>query len=234
MKNCHIRIGTSGFSYPEWKGTFYPPDLPAKKFLSYYAQNFPTTEINNTFYRLPTPKLTADWYKEVPDDFSFTLKMNQKITHSKRLKNVREEMLIFLEAASELKQKLGTILVQLPPYFHRDDAVLEDFLSQYSPEANLAFEFRHISWFDSAIYSMLRKHQAAWAVVEVDEQEAVREVTGKFIYMRLRKLEYSPGELADWAEWMQNQTVDIYCYFKHEASAPLLAKGLMEALNLRG
>src|SRR5574341_1236261 len=216
-----IFIGTSGFSYPEWKGSFYPQDLPAKKYLSYYASHFRTTEINNTFYRMPNLKTVAGWYAEVPKDFSFTLKLSQNITHRKKLKSVQEEMNYFLDAASGLKKKLGTILVQLPPYFRKDLTLLAEFLSFYSSEARLAFAFRHASWLDDEVYSLLRKHNIAWAVVEAEEMEAVREITAGFTYMRLRKGDYSKRDLGAWAKWIQAQTVDVYCYLKHDEKAPV-------------
>src|SRR5690349_1986949 len=119
-----ILVGTSGFAYKEWKGSFYPEKLPAKKYLSYYAEHFSTTEINNTFYRMPTPKLCESWYDEVPEGFSFTLKVSQRITHFKRLKNVDDDMNFFLDSAANLKEKLGPILVQLPPNFKKNLEVL--------------------------------------------------------------------------------------------------------------
>lgn len=231
MAKNQIRIGTSGFSYPEWKGSFYPQDLPSKQYLSYYARHFSTTEINNTFYRIPSTKTTAQWYSEVPKNFSFTLKLNQKITHVKRLKNVGEELKWFLEGAAGLREKLGTILVQLPPYFRKDAACLEEFLALCSAEARLAFEFRHESWFEQEIYDLLQKYHSAWAVVESEDREAIREVTANFIYMRLRKGDYSKKELGKWAKWIGSQSVDVYCYLKHDEKAPLLAKQLMEAVQ---
>jgi len=225
-----ILIGTSGFSYKEWKGTFYPKELPAKQYLSFYARHFKTTEINNSFYRIPTEQNIAAWYAEVPSDFSFTLKLNQKITHMKRLKNADEEMERFLEAAAAMKEKLGTILVQLPPYARKDAAALATFLSQYASRARLAFEFRHESWFDAEVYALLKEHESALAVVEAEEQEAVREITGKFVYMRLRKGDYTPKELKQWAKWIKQQTVDVYCYLKHDDKAPVLAKQLIDLL----
>jgi uncharacterized protein YecE (DUF72 family) len=225
-----IWIGTSGFSYPEWKGSFYPEDLPAKKYLSYYATHFHTTEINNSFYRTPNEKNVTAWYNEVPYDFSFTLKLNQKITHVRRLNNVAEEMDHFLKIASFLKEKLGTILVQTPPYFRKDMTVLENFVSTYGSQARLAFEFRHESWFDEQVYSTLRNHNCAWGVVEAEDRDAIREVTANFIYMRLRKGDYSPEELQVWGEWIKSQTVEVYCYLKHDEAAPVLAKQLMKTI----
>lgn len=225
-----ILIGTSGFSYKEWKGTFYPKELPAKQYLSFYAKHFKTTEINNSFYRIPSEQNISAWYEEVPADFSFTLKLNQKITHVKRLKNADEEMERFLQAAAAMKEKLGTILVQLPPYAKKDTASLATFLSQYASRARLAFEFRHASWFDKETYALLKEHQSALAVVEAEEQDAVREITGNFIYMRLRKGDYTMKELQQWATWIKQQTLDVYCYLKHDEKAPLLAKQLMDLL----
>jgi len=229
-----ILVGTSGFAYKEWKGSFYPEDLPAKKYLSYYSQRFHTTEINNTFYRMPTAKLCEGWYAEVPDGFSFTLKLSQRITHFKRLKNVDEEMKFFLDSAAALKEKLGPILVQLPPNYKKDAEALDDFLGAYATKAKLAFEFRHESWFTDDVYDLLRKHKTTLGVVEKEEGEgpdASREVTGSFVYVRLRKGDYSKDELLDWARWIRSQTVPVYCYLKHDERAPVLANALLAALD---
>ncbi len=238
MKEPHspqILVGTSGFAYKEWKGSFYPQDLSAKKYLSFYAEHFSTTEINNTFYRMPTAKLVEGWYAEVPDGFSFTLKVTQRITHFKRLKNVDEEMTFFLTSAAALKEKLGPILVQLPPNFKKDIAVLEDFLAKFASQARLAFEFRNDSWFDDELFELLRKHNTAFGIVEKGEGDkgmnAPREVTGPFVYMRLRKGEYTAEEMKEWARWMRGQTVPVYCYLKHDDRAPVLAKELLKALS---
>jgi uncharacterized protein YecE (DUF72 family) len=225
-----ILIGTSGFSYPEWKGTFYPPELPSKKYLSFYANHFQTTEINNSFYRTPNTKTIEGWYNEVPAEFSFTLKLNQNITHRKKLKGVQEEMDYFLEVASHLQEKLGTILVQLPPYFKKDTVVLEQFVEAYSKKARLAFEFRHETWKDPETYSILRNHHCAWGVVEAEDQPAVREITADFCYMRLRKGDYTKQELQEWGNWIRQQSVDVYCYLKHDDKAPVLAKMLLETI----
>ena len=228
-----VLVGTSGFAYKEWKGSFYPEKLPAKKYLSYYAEHFRTTEINNTFYRMPTAKLCEGWYAEVPENFSFTLKLSQRITHFKRLKNVDDEMNYFLDSAASLKEKLGPILVQLPPNFKIDLELLEAFLEKFAKQAKLAFEFRHQSWFVDELFELLRKHNAAFGVVEKEESESgvmPREVTGSFVYMRLRKGDYTPEEMLEWARWIRSQTVPVYCYLKHDERAPVLAKRLLSAL----
>jgi uncharacterized protein YecE (DUF72 family) len=230
LMSKNIWIGTSGFSYPEWKGSFYPEDLPARKYLSYYAEHFHTTEINASFYRTPTEKTVTGWYKEVPENFSFTLKLNQRITHAKRLADCSEDMDYFLKISSFLKEKLGTILVQLPPYFRKNAEVLENFAAAYGKDARLAFEFRHDSWFDPEVYSILKKHNCAWAVVESEDRDAIREITADFTYMRLRKGEYSKEELQAWGKWIQGQKVEVYCYLKHDEKAPVLAKRLMETI----
>jgi uncharacterized protein YecE (DUF72 family) len=232
--NANIYIGTSGFAYKEWKGLFYPDDLPQKKYLSFYAEHFRTTEINNTFYRMPTAKLCEGWYAEAPQGFQFTLKLSQRITHFKRLKNVDSEMEFFLGSAAMLKEKLASVLVQLPPNFKKDLAVLEDFLAGFAKQANLAFEFRHESWFDAELFDLLRRYNAAFGVVEKEEGEAgitPLEVTGPFVYMRLRKGSYTDDEMREWARWILSQTNPVYCYLKHDEQAPMLAGRLLEALG---
>jgi len=229
-----ILVGTSGFAYKEWKGVFYPADLSAKKYLSYYAEHFRTTEINNTFYRMPTAQLCEGWYPEVPADFRFTLKLSQRITHFKRLKNVDSEMDFFLNSAACLKEKLGPILVQLPPNYKKDIEVLDAFLASFAGRGKLAFEFRHESWFSGEVYDLLRKYKTTLGVVEKEEDEgpdAPREVTGSFVYMRLRKGDYSKDEMLDWASWIRSQSVPVYCYLKHDERAPILANALIAALD---
>ena len=229
-----IRIGTSGFSYAEWRGAFYPPKLPAKDFLRWYAQAFPTTEINNTFYRIPRASVTAGWRTEVPESFRFTLKLSQRITHIKRLKDADTEMSWFAGAALELGATLGPVLVQLPPNFKKDAARLDDFLAKHASRLQLAIEFRHASWIDDEIESLLRARGAAFAVVEAeggdsDVMPRPRLVTGPFVYMRLRKGDYTPDELRDWAQWMLAQSAPVFCYVKHDDAAPQVARALVAA-----
>jgi uncharacterized protein YecE (DUF72 family) len=229
-----IFVGTSGFSYAAWRGIFYPEKLPQKNFLSYYAQHFPTTEVNNTFYRIPKPEVARAWYSEVPAEFRFTLKLSQKITHIKRLKDVESEMTRFFESATALEDKMGPILVQLPPNFRVNLPVLSDFLSKYADGRLLAFEFRHESWQNDEVYTLLSQHGVALGIIErenADAPEPPAIVTGRFAYMRLRKGEYSPSELERWATWIVSQRVDVYCYLKHDDRAPVLANDLIEAIR---
>ena len=229
-----IFIGTSGFSYAEWRGFFYPEKLASKGFLPFYAACFPTTEINNTFYRIPRLALTEQWAAAVPADFRFTLKLSQRITHIKRLKEVDQEMSWFASAALGLGNKLGPLLVQLPPNFKKDFERLDTFLGKHAPRSSLVFEFRHASWFDDEVYALLRAHGAALAVVEMEAGDTLprpRLVTGPFVYMRLRKGTYTPEELAGWAAWMQSQSVPVYCYLKHDDQAPVLAAALVQAFT---
>ena len=208
--------------------------MSPKKFLAFYAEHFDTTEINNTSYRLPTPKLTEGWYSEVHGPFLFTLKLSQKITHVRRLREVDEEMDFFLKSAATLKEKLGTILVQLPPNMKKDTDRLGGFLTKFASRGRLAFEFRHDSWFSDDVYELLKEHNTALGVVEKEEGEgadAPREVTGPFVYIRLRKGEYSESELRDWARWIKGRREEVFCYVKHDVKAPLLAKQLADALR---
>lgn len=228
-----IRIGTSGFAYDEWRGAFYPEKLPAKQLLSFYGQHFDTTEINASFYRIPRRSTTEGWYAEVPASFAFTLKLSQRITHIKRLKDCDQEMTWFMDAALGLQDKLGSILVQLPPNFKADVERLDAFLARQARHARLAVEFRHASWYTDEVYDTLRRHNAALAVVEMEDGDDTlrpREVTADFVYVRLRKGDYTPDELRDWAAWLRAQTGNVYCYLKHDERAPELALALLRAL----
>ncbi len=227
-----VYAGTSGFSYKEWKGIFYPADLPQKEYLHYYSRQFNTTEINNTFYRIPSQKTTAQWASVVPSSFRFALKLNQRITHRKKLVECDEEMGWFFHGANPLWSQLGCILVQLPPWFKQDLEVLEGFLGKFADKAPLALEFRHESWFESATFELLRDYQASLGVVESDKLEAVREITAPFTYMRLRKSEYSRKEIEGWAEWIRGRDGDVYVYVKHAGAAPTLVRQLNEAIRL--
>ena len=215
-----IRVGTSGYSYKEWKGSFYPADLPAAKMLSFYAERFGTVEINNTFYRMPEAKVLEKWAADTPESFVFVLKAPQRITHQKRLADVADELRFFYETASVLGSRLGAVLYQLPPYAKKDAAKLRDFLRRLPEGGRAAFEFRHESWLDDETYSILREHDAALCAADTDEvtdPESVLVPTSSWGYLRLRRTEYGEGELAAWAARVKRQNwTEAYVFFKHE------------------
>jgi len=233
----NVLVGTSGYSYKEWKGTFYPEDLPAAKMLSFYAQNFDTVEINNTFYRMPDAKMLEKWSKEVPERFVFILKAPQRITHQKRLVDAGEEVRYFFEAAEALGSKLGPALFQLPPFAKKEAARLRDFLRILPKGRRFAFEFRHESWFDDEIYDELRRHDAALCAADTDEvtdPENVLIPTASWGYLRLRRTEYSGDALQQWANRVRKQEwSDSYVFFKHEdeGKGPVFARQFLAALT---
>ncbi|HSR52063.1 MAG TPA: DUF72 domain-containing protein [Acidobacteriota bacterium] len=226
-----IYVGTSGFAYKEWKGSFYPEDLPQKDYLRYYASQLSTTEINNTFYRSPSAKTVAQWKDKVPDSFRFTLKMNRRVTHHRRLKDVEENLEWFQTGAAPLEEQLGCVLVQLPPYFKCDLERLKAFLDVSAEIFPMAFEFRHDSWFCDDTYCLLEDANQTLAVVEADDREAVRVLTGPLVYVRLRSSGYESGQLEEWADWLGKLDRDALVYFKHEGQAPTLALELAELLK---
>ena len=212
--------GTSGYSYKEWLGSFYPEKLPAKEMLRYYAGQFPTVEINNTFYRMPAESMLAGWAKEVPDRFTFTLKAPQRITHQKRLREAEQEVAEFLRRSAALGEKLGIILFQLPPFLRKDLPRLKDFLAALPPSPRVAMEFRHESWQDDEVYSCLRERGAALCVADTDEGDTPFVCTADSGYLRLRRTHYDDKDLAAWVERIKAQPlVRAYVYFKHEDEA---------------
>ena len=224
-----LYVGTSGYSYAEWKGSFYPEDLPAKKMLHYYAQHLQTVEINYTFRRIPKTSVLEGWAAEVPDAFKFVLKAPQRITHIQRLKNSDETLSIFLRVAEALEQRLGPILFQLPPNFKKDVARLRDFLGQFRTgrQMRAAFEFRHASWFDDETFDVLREHNAALCIAEAEDGVEVPFVsTADWGYVRLRRPDYGKPELKKWLQDIQRATWrEAFVFFKHEeeGKGPMMA-----------
>jgi len=216
-----LSIGTSGYSYAAWKGKFYPERLPAKQMLTYYAERFPTVEINNTFYRMPTPSVMEAWAQQVPPRFHFAIKAPRRITHEKRLKEVNEDVARFLDVTSILAARRGPLLFQLPPNFKRDDERLADFLALLPAGVQVAFEFRHTSWFEAAVYALLSARRCALAITETDEADSTPVVaTADFGYARLRKTEYADAELNAWlARLRALDCRQTHIYFKHEDDA---------------
>ena len=227
-----ILAGTSGFSYKEWKGSFYPEDLPANKMLGYYAGRFGTVEINNTFYRLPDRTLLARWSEEVPQDFVFVLKASRRTTHQQRLEGSAETLRYFFESASVLGARLGPVLVQLPPFLKKDATRLREFLSLVPAGRRVAVEFRNATWFDDEVYETLRSHGAALCVADSEEHGADPLVaTAPWGYLRLRRQDYTEEGLARWAGRIREQAWQEVCvFFKHEDAGrgPELAARFLE------
>ena len=231
----NIRVGTSGYSYKEWKGTFYPDDLPAAKMLSFYATKFNTVEINNTFYRMPEPKMVGKWANEVPDNFVFVLKAPQRITHQKRLAGAEDDVRYFFETAAELGPKLGPVLFQLPPFAKKDAAKLSAFL-RILPQHPAAFEFRHESWFDDEVFGLLRDHDAALVAADTDDVQDPSKLpmsTASWGYLRLRRTEYAAEDIQKWAKRVESQNwSSAYVFFKHEdeGKGPAFARVFLDSL----
>jgi uncharacterized protein YecE (DUF72 family) len=214
-----VLIGTSGYNYPEWKGSFYPVDLPAAKMLSYYAAQFSTVEINYTFYRMPTPKLVTGWASQVPPGFRFTLKAPRRITHDRKLRGVADPTHAFCEAAAELGAQLAALLFQLPPTFKKDVAALDEFLGVLPPKVCAAFEFRHDSWLDDEVYARLRERNLALCIADSEKRSTPLVITADYAYLRLRDEGYTEEHITRWADTvrdLESRCRDVFVYFKHE------------------
>lgn len=226
------RIGTSGYNYTEWLGSFYPEDLAENRMLPYYAEQFDTVEINYTFYRMPTVRILQGWGKETPSDFVFSLKAPRRITHDLRLRDAADPLTFFTETAAALKDRLGVLLFQLPPFLKKDAARLEDFLHQVPEGFRTAFEFRNNTWYAEDVFECMRRFNVALCITESEQRDTPFEVTADFGYFRLRKPEYSEAELEEWAKRIDAaapQWRDCFVYFKHEAEG----KGPQFALRFR-
>jgi uncharacterized protein YecE (DUF72 family) len=231
-----VLVGTSGYSYKEWKGPFYPDDLPARAFLRFYAERFGTVEINNTFYRMPTSKLVATWAGEAPEGFMFALKAPQRITHIAKLKDAGETAAVFVRIAATLGARLGPLLFQLPPFLRKDVPRLAAFLEQVAalPERpRVAFEFRHASWFDDEVWAALRAHGAAVCVAEGEALQVPLVATADWGYLRLRRDEYPDELLTEWAKQILAQPWrEAFVYIKHdEGDAPSVARRLVALVD---
>ena len=224
-----VRTGTSGFSYQEWKGSFYPEDLPDPEMLRYYASRLPAVEINNTFYRMPRAAMLESWAEQVPDGFSFALKAPQQITHRKRLKEAQDAVTYFFGVATTLGDRLGPVLFQLPPNLKKDLPRLQDFLAVLPAASRCTFEFRHESWFDDDVLEALRSARAALCWAEDEKLATPPQATADWGYLRLRRPDYGESELAAWAERIRAQPwVEAHVFFKHEeeGTGPRLAEAM--------
>jgi uncharacterized protein YecE (DUF72 family) len=227
-----IRVGTSGYNYEAWRGSFYPEDLSSKKMLSYYATQLSTVEINYSFYRKPTPKILQGWAAQVGPDFRFALKAWQRITHQKRLRDCSEFVAAFVEAARTLGPQLAPVLYQLPPNLKADVPLLREFLLLLPRDLRAAFEFRHQSWFTDETWSALRDNGAALCIAESDEIPTPVIFTAPFAYFLLRRLDYGEAELKRWAQVVKSFSGDAFVYFKHEdeARGPAFARQFLPIL----
>lgn len=230
-----LRVGTSGYAYPAWRGSFYPEKQPAGAMLAFYAGRFPTVEINHTFYRMPVERTLREWAAAVPAGFQFAVKLNQRLTHQKRLRDCEEPLSRFLEVVRVLAEgsQLGPLLIQLPPSLRADLPTLDAFLRQVPPLFRCALEVRHASWLAEETYAVLRAHRVALCLAETDETPAPDILTAGFVYLRLRRDDYAPADLAAWRArcraWVE-AGLDVYAYFKHEDAGrgPLYARALQE------
>jgi uncharacterized protein YecE (DUF72 family) len=227
-----VWVGTSGYNYPEWKGSFYPQTLPAAKMLPYYAERFPTVEINYTFYRMPNEKLVAGWAAQTPSPYKLTLKAPRRITHDNRLKNVGQLVAAFCSVAATLGDKLGALLFQLPPNLKKDLGLFDAFLEDLPARVSGAFEFRHPSWFDDDVLDRLGRRNLALCVSDSEKLSAPVKVTADYAYFRLRDEGYTEADIAEWARTIARETTrcrDVFVYFKHEeqGKGPEFARLLM-------
>ncbi len=230
-----IWIGTSGYNYPEWRGSFYPEKMPTAKMLPFYAERFATVEINYTFYRFPNEKILAGWNRETPERFKLTLKAPKRITHDARLRDCTEPLQKFLGIAATLGPKLGALLFQLPPNLKKDLPRFDAFLESFPPRVCAAFEFRHPSWWDEEVFARLRSRNLALCVADSEKLSAPVEVTADYAYFRLRDEGYRPKDIKEWARTIREKTAqcrDVFVYFKHEeeGKGPEFARLLMGQL----
>jgi uncharacterized protein YecE (DUF72 family) len=227
-------IGTSGFQYTEWKGNFYPEDLPTAKMLPFYAGRFSSTEINYTFRRIPAPKTIENWRTLTPEEFRFALKAPQKITHWSKLRDCADTLEYFLKVVTGLGERLGPVLFQLPPTFKKDAEVLNSFLREL-PSMRSAFEFRNESWFDQEIFDLLKSRNIALCIADTDTVTTPKKITADYGYLRLRREDYMKADVEQWAEFVREQKSnwqEAFVYFKHEESGigPKLARQMIELL----
>lgn len=225
-----VQIGTSGYNYPEWRGTFYPEKFPTSKMLAYYSERFTTVEVNYTFYRMPTTALLEGWARGTPDGFTFTLKAPRRITHDAKLQRCEELTQIFCRTAATLGPKLGVLLFQLPPTSKRNDDVLAAFIDLLPEGTRAAFEFRHISWHDDAVFQRLRARNLALCVADSEKMSTPLVTTADYAYFRLRDEGYQAADLERWAAHIRalSGPREAFVYFKHEeeGKGPEFARAL--------
>ena len=232
-------VGTSGYNYPEWRGSFYPEKFSASKMFGYYSERFRTVEINYTFYRMPTEKLIAGWVEQAPAGFAYTLKAPKRITHERRLKDCAADTRFFTDVARGLGGHLATLLFQLPPNLKCDLARFDDFLATLPKDIKTAFEFRNDTWLSDDVYRRLHDAGAALCIADFGDKTTPLQTTAKYGYFRLRDEGYQPDDLARWADTLAAQSTawdEAFVYFKHEGEGkgPEFAAAFVELLKARG
>jgi uncharacterized protein YecE (DUF72 family) len=230
-----VFVGTSGYNYPEWRGSFYPEKFSTDKMLAYYAERFRTVEINYTFYRMPNEKLLNGWAAGTPEQFAFTLKAPRRITHDARLQRCEDLLQGFIRVARTLGPKLATLLFQLPPNFKKNPEVLREFVELVPEGTRAAFEFRHESWLDEEIYGILRNRNLALCVADSEKLSTPVVMTADYAYFRLRDEGYQPSDIDRWASTIGalSGITDAFVYFKHEEEGlgPQFAQRLIGSLG---
>jgi uncharacterized protein YecE (DUF72 family) len=231
-----ILIGTSGWTYNHWKNIFYPPDLPQRKWFSYYAGKFNTVEINYSFYRIPTPKTIEHWNTQSPADFHFAIKMNRQITHFKKLKNCKRETDLFFSVFQPLFSKIGIVLIQLPPTLGFDPERLLNFFNDLPKDHKFAFEFRNSSWYREETYSLLRDHKHIFCIHDMTNLKTEKIITADTVYIRFHGFDsmyggnYPDSCLQSWADWIKKRYQDnksIFCFFNNDIGGFAVKNGLM-------
>lgn len=222
-----LHVGTSGFSYDEWRPAFYPDDLKKDAMLSFYAQRLPAVELNHTFYRMPSAKLCASWRAQVPATFRFAVKASQKLTWTQKLRDCGELLQVLWGALAPLGDTLGCVFYQVPKWVRKDSALLREFLQQQPPGARIAFEFAHASWDDDDARAVLREHGTALVASDKDGAPPPELVdTSDWLYLRLRRAAYGDDELRGWRDRIAARAGTAFVFFKHEDSCagPALAR----------
>jgi uncharacterized protein YecE (DUF72 family) len=241
-RNC-VHVGTSGWSYRSWRGSFYVESVSPRDELAFYARHFSTVEVNNSFYRLPTRETVKSWRDTVPDDFIFAIKASRFITHMKRLRDPEQPISLLFDRIVVLGYRLGPILFQLPPRWHKNTERLEAFLNELPRDHRYAFEFRDPTWFDQEVYDLLSKHRAALCIYDMAGTRSPMVTTADFVYVRFHRpagedtWTYDRATLAEWADliksWVESGR-SVYCYFNNDpgGAAPTNAQELRELLGL--
>ncbi|MBN2551846.1 MAG: DUF72 domain-containing protein [Spirochaetales bacterium] len=242
MKRGRICIGTSGWNYSHWRGTFYPQELPQSEWLRYYSERLQSVEINNTFYRLPERSTMKRWEASVPDSFRFAVKASRYITHMKKLKDPELSTSRFFRRIEPLEGKLGPILFQLPPHWKQNSRRLEGFIGQLPPKRSYTFEFRDPSWFDPQIYRILERAGAAFCIYHLAGESSPKTITADFVYIRLHGPAdayeglYDRRTLSGWAgaisAWSRGGR-EVYCYFDNDQNG-YAAKNAIELREMLG